>query len=38
MIWWSQLFKIFPQFIVIHTVKSFSIVNKAEAAIFLDFC
>ena len=31
MIWYSHLFKNFPQFVVIHTVKGFSIVNKAEA-------
>ena len=31
MVWYSHLFKNFPQFIVIHTVKGFSIVNKADA-------
>ena len=30
MVWYSHLFKNFPQFVVIHTVKGFSIVNKAE--------
>ena len=30
MVWHSHLFKSFPQFVVIHTVKGFSIVNKAE--------
>ena len=30
MVQYSQLFKNFPQFIVIHTVKSFGVVNKAE--------
>ena len=30
MVWYSYLFKNFPQFIVIHTVKGFGIVNKAE--------
>ena len=30
MVWYSHLFQNFPQFIVIHTVKSFGIVNKAE--------
>ena len=30
MVWYSHLFKIFPQFVVIHTVKGFGIVNKAE--------
>ena len=34
-VWYSHLFKNFPQFIVIHTVKSFGIVNKAEIDIFL---
>ena len=29
-VWYSRLFQNFPQFIVIHTVKSFGIVNKAE--------
>ena len=29
-IWCSQLFKNFPQFVVIHTVKGFSIVNEGE--------
>ena len=31
MVWYSHLFQNFPQFIVIHTVKGFGIVNKAEA-------
>ena len=35
-IWYSYLFKNFPQFAVIHTVKSFSIVKEAEA-VFLEF-
>ena len=30
MAWYSQLFKNFPQFIVIHTIKGFDVVNKAE--------
>ena len=30
MVWYSHLFKNFPQFVVIHTVKGFGIVNKAE--------
>ena len=34
-VWYSHLFKNFPQFIVIHTVKGFGIVNKAEIDIFL---
>ena len=32
--WYSHLFKNFPQFVVIHTVKSFGIVNKAEIDVF----
>ena len=36
MVWYSHLFQIFPQFIVIHTVKGFGIVNKAEIDIFLE--
>ena len=36
MIWYSQLFQNFPQFIVIHTVKGFGIVNKAEIDVFLE--
>ena len=34
--WYSHLLKNFTQFIVIHTVKGFSIVNKAEVDVFLD--
>ena len=37
MIWYSHLLKIFPQSVVIHTVKGFSIVNKAEVDVFLEF-
>ena len=33
-VWYSHLFKNFPQFIVIHTVKGFGIVNKAEVDVF----
>ena len=36
MIWYSHLFQNFPQFVVIHTVKGFGIVNKAEVDIFLE--
>ena len=36
MVWYSQLFQNFPQFIVIHTVKGFGVVNKAETDIFLE--
>ena len=35
--WCFHLFKNFPQFVVIHTVKSFSVVNKAEVDGFLEF-
>jgi len=35
-VWYSHLFKNFPQFIVIHTVKGFDIVNKAEVDVFLE--
>ena len=36
MVWYSYLFKNFPQFIVIHTGKGFGIVNKAEIDVFLE--
>ena len=35
-VWYSHLFRNFPQFIVIHTVKGFGIVNKAEVGVFLE--
>ena len=35
---WYHLFKNFPQFVVIHTVKGFSIVSEAEIDVFLEFC
>ena len=35
MVWYSHLFQNFPQFLVIHTVKGFDIVNKAEIDVFL---
>ena len=35
-VWYSHLLKNFPQFLVIHTVKGFGIVNKAEIDIFLE--
>ena len=38
MVWYSLLFKIFPQFVVIHTVKGFGIVNKLEVDVFLKLC
>ena len=37
MVWYSHLLKNFPQFVVIHTVKGFGIVNKAEIDVFLAF-
>ena len=37
MVWYSHLLKNFPQFVVIHTVKSFSIVSEAEVDVFLEF-
>ena len=35
-VWYSHLFQNFPQFIVIHTVKDFGIVNNAEIDVFLE--
>ena len=35
--WYSHLFQNFPQFVVIHRVKNFAIVNKAEVYDFLEF-
>ena len=35
-VWYFHLFQNFPQFIVIHTVKGFGIVNKAEMEVFLE--
>ena len=35
--WYSHLFQNFPQFIVIHTVKGFGIVNKAQIDVFWNF-
>ena len=37
MVWYSHLFKNFPQFVMIHTVKGFSVVNKAEVDVFMEF-
>ena len=37
MVWYSHILKNFPQFVVIHTVKGFGIVNKAEVDAFLEF-
>ena len=36
MVWYSHLFKNFPQFAVMHTVNGFGVVNKAEVGIFLE--
>ena len=36
MVWYSHLFKNFPQFVVVHIVKGFGIVNKAEVDVFLE--
>ena len=36
MVWYSHLFQNFPQFIVIHSIKGFGIVNKAEIDVFLE--
>ena len=37
MVWYSLLFNIFPQFIVIYPVKGFGIINKVEIDVFLEF-
>ena len=37
-VWYFHLFQNFPQFVVIHTVKGFGIVNKAEVNVFLELC
>ena len=36
MVWYSHLFQNFPKFVVIHTVKGFGIVNKAEVDVFVE--
>ena len=36
-VWYSHLFKSFPQFVMIHTVKGFSVVSEAEVGVFLEF-
>ena len=36
MVWYSHLFQNFPQFIVIHTVEGFGVVNKAETDVSLE--
>ena len=37
MVWYSHLLKNFPQFVVINTVKGFSVVNIAEVDVFMEF-
>ena len=37
MVWYSHLLKNFPQFVVIHTVKGFGVVNNAEVDLFQEF-
>ena len=36
-VWYSHLFQNFPQLIVIHTVKGFGIVNKAEVDVYWNY-
>ena len=36
MVWYSHLFENFPQLLMIHTAKSFIVVNKAEVDVFLE--
>ena len=36
-VWYSHFFKNFPQFVVIHTVKGFSVVNEAKVDVFLEY-
>ena len=36
MVWYSHLLKNFPQFVVIHPVKGFGVVNKADVDVFLE--
>ena len=36
-VWYSHLLKNYPQFVVIHTVKGFSVVNEAEVVVFMEF-
>ena len=37
MVWYSHFLNNFPQFVVIHTVKGFSVVNEAKVDVFLKF-
>ena len=36
MVWYAHLFKSFPQFVIIHTVKGFSVVDETEIDVFLE--
>ena len=36
-VWYSHLFKKFPQIVVVHTVKGFNVVNETEVDVFLEF-
>ena len=36
MVWYSHLFQNFPEFVVVHTVKGFGILSKAEIDVFLE--
>ena len=36
MVWHTHFFRNFPEFVVIHTVKGFGVVNKAEVDVFLE--
>ena len=38
MVWYAHLLQNFPQFVVIHTVKGFGIVNKVKIDVFLELC
>ena len=37
MVWYSYLFKNFPQYVMIYTVKGFGVVNKAKVDVFVEF-
>ena len=37
MVWYSHLFKSFPQFVMLHTVKGYSVINEAEVDVSLEF-
>ena len=37
MVWYSHLLKSFPQFVMIHTVKGFSVLDETEVSVFLEF-